>query len=108
MAEFGNPSEQRAGGFILDAIDKYMDELSPDQLVSGASGDVVDTIQKARGLWAKMSKAGVIEEILNTAPNYRGGLESGLKNQVKKILNSKKNRAQFSKEEQKLLAEIHK
>jgi len=106
MAEFGNPSEQRAGGFILDAIDKYMDELSPNQLVSGASGNVVDTIQKARGLWAKMSKAGVIEEILNTAPNYRGGLESGLKNQVKSILNSKKKRSQFSKEEQKLLAEI--
>jgi hypothetical protein len=106
MADFGNKSEQRAGGFILDAIDKYMAELSPDQLVSGSADNVVDTIQKARGLWAKMSKAGVIEEILNTAPNYRGGLESGLKNQVKSILNSKKKRSQFSKEEQKLLAEI--
>lgn len=106
MAEFGNPSEQRAGGFILDAIDEYMAELSPDQLVSGSADNVVDTIQKARGLWAKMSKAGVIEEILNTAPNYRGGLESGLKNQVKSILNSKKKRAQFSKEEQNLLAQI--
>ena len=106
MAEFGNPSEQRAGGFILDAIDEYMAELSTDQLVSGSADNVVDTIQKARGLWAKMSKSGVIEEILNTAPNYRGGLESGLKNQVKSILNSKKKRAQFSKEEQNLLAQI--
>ena len=106
MAEFGNPSEQRAGGFILDAIDKYMAELSPDQLVSGSADNVVDTIQKARGLWAKMSKAGVIEELLNNAPNYSGGLESGLRNQVRSILNSKKKRSQFSKEEQKLLAEI--
>lgn len=106
MADFTNPAEQRAGGIIRDAIDEFMEQLSPTQLKSGNVNNVISDIKEARSIWSKMAKTRTIEEIINNAPNYRGGFESGIKNQIKSILNNKKKRAQFSVQEQKLLAEI--
>jgi len=105
-ADFANPNEQRIAGIIQSGIDDFVGNLSADQLVSGNAKVAVDALKKARQTWAQMRKTEKVEEILENAMTYAGGLESGLRNQISNILRNPKKRRQFSKDEIALLTQI--
>ncbi len=105
-SDFTNNAERRVGGIISDAIDNYVAKLTPDQLISGDPANAMRTLKEAQKTWSVMSKTRVINDLLEAAPNYAGGLESGLKNQIRTLLNNPKKRKQFNKEELTLLAQI--
>ena len=105
-ADFANPNEQRIAGIIQNGIDDFIGSLTPDQLASGDAKVAVDVLKKARQTWSKMRKTEKVEEILQNAKSYAGGLESGLRNQISNILRNPKKRKQFSRDEIVLLTQI--
>ena len=105
-ADFANPNEQRIADIIQSGIDDFVGNLSADQLASGNAKVAVDALKKARQTWSQMRKTEKVEEILENAMTYAGGLESGLRNQISNILRNPKKRRQFSKDEIALLTQI--
>lgn len=105
-ADFQNPAEQRIAGIIQNNIDDFLSNLSESQISGGSADEAVAALKKARETWSRMRKTEKVEEILQNARTYAGGLESGLRNQISTILRNKKKRAQFSKDEIALLTQI--
>jgi hypothetical protein len=105
-ADFANPNEQRIAGIIQGGIDDFIGNLTPDQLAAGDAKVAVDALKKARQTWSQMRKTAKVEEILQNAKTYAGGLESGLRNQISNILRDPKKRKQFSRDEVSLLTQI--
>lgn len=104
--DFSNPSEQRLAGIIQRNIDDFLSNLSEDQITGGNAQKATAALKDARQTWSRMRKAGKVDEILNKATQYAGGLESGLRNQISNILRNDKKRAQFSRDEIRLLTQI--
>jgi len=105
-ADFANPEEQRVASIIQTNIDDFLENLSADQIAAGKAEQAVKQLKKARETWSRMRKTERVEEILQNAMTYAGGLESGLRNQISNILRSPKKRRQFNKEEIALLTQI--
>lgn len=105
-ADFANPEEQRVAGIIQSNIDDFLENLSADQIAAGEAKQAVEQLKKARETWSRMRKTERVEEILQNAMTYAGGLESGLRNQISNILRNPKKRRQFSKDEIALLTQI--
>lgn len=89
-ADFTNPTEQRAAGIIQDGIDEFVESVDP---ALGAQ------IAEARKMWSQLRKSEAIQEVVEKAQRQASGFENGLRIGIRQILNSKKRRAGFSKDE---------
>tara|TARA_Y100000022_G_scaffold86033_2_gene74153 strand:+ start:107 stop:1813 length:1707 start_codon:yes stop_codon:yes gene_type:complete len=105
-AEIGNKEEQRLAMIISESLDDFVNKLSKGDIYGGNVQTAVKELSKARETWNRMKKTEVVEELLENAKTYAGGLESGLRNQISSILRNRKKRRQFNKDELKLLTQI--
>lgn len=105
-ADITNPAEQRVALIIKDSIDDFVKNLDETKIYGGDPKKAAAALETARNTWSRMRKAGKIDKILRDAPTYAGGIDSGLRNQISSILRSAKQRAQFSKDEIRLLTQI--
>ena len=104
--DFANPNEQRIAMIIKNNLDDFVNKLSKGDIYGGDVAKATRALTEARETWSRMRKTEVIENLLRDARTYAGGLESGLRNQISKILRNKKQRRQFNKDELKLLTQI--
>lgn len=88
---------------MLKRFDQRLDLLGRSDLISG-TGDAVKTLKDARGLWQRFRKADQIEGAIEKAANAASGMENGLRNEFRKLLNSKT--ARWSDEERKALERV--
>jgi len=105
-SEIGNQEEQRLAMMISENLDDFVNKLSNGDIYGGNVQTAVKELSKARSTWNRMKKTEVVEELLENAKTYAGGLESGLRNQISSILRNRKKRRQFNKDELKLLTQI--
>lgn len=65
------PSDRRLVHQVLDHFDDYMNNLTPNDLVTGAANapEALDTLNNARSLWSQQAKAGMLERAMNKAQN---------------------------------------
>lgn len=108
---FNNPSQQEAAKKIINSIDELMENVTPEKVQgdlfeSQANELVQQSYKTARSMWAKVRKTEAIDDIIEKAGSYAGGLESGIKNQLTSILRSNKKQASFSKPELDMMREI--
>jgi hypothetical protein len=107
---FQNPVQQTAAMQIINGIDELMSNLNESQVVSGigSARAAADAVNRARELWGRMRRSETLREIIETAEagGYAGGLESGIRTQVGRILRNPKLRNKFSAEELALLSDI--
>tara|TARA_E500000081_G_scaffold67167_1_gene69161 strand:+ start:4066 stop:5772 length:1707 start_codon:yes stop_codon:yes gene_type:complete len=105
-SNFGNKQEQRIAMIIKTNLDDFVNKLSKGDIYGGDVATATKALTEARETWSRMRKTEVIEELLRDARTYAGGLESGLRNSISKILRNRKRRRQFNKDELKLLTQI--
>lgn len=60
--------EAEAAGRAIDVIDDFIDNLTPDKLISGTT-EAVDSLVKARSIWAKSKRFEKIASFINNAGN---------------------------------------
>jgi hypothetical protein len=86
-----NKTDAKAGVEVIRGLDDFVENLGPDDVVSGDVDALKTLIPKARELWTRMSKTQKIEDAIESGSNnYLGGAGSGIRNQFASILRNKK------------------
>lgn len=94
------PSERMLAGRIIENIDEFVDKISPQDIVSGTNRTkAVMALKEARETWKRLRKSELLDEAFEKAQNQASGFENGLRTQFRSILNNKKLRSKFNKEE---------
>ena len=110
----GSPDERRLAGIVVSGIDNKLSSLSGRDIMSGTGGvdKAVESVMSARKDWRTMSKAAVLDDVLNVAevkqlnPNASESelIRKGLIN----LANSKSKMSLFSKTEQNAIKAVAK
>lgn len=107
--DINNPDQQRIAGMIVDALDDYVDNLSPRDLTRASGGGVrraAKELSDARKLWGRMRRTELLEEAIDKAQNQASGFENGIRTQFRSILNNKKKRRGFSAFELEVMRDV--
>lgn len=93
---------------MIDTIDEFVDSLTPNQMVAGA--DAAQGIGKklglARNLYGRAKRSELITDAVEKARNTASGWENGIRIELRKILNNKKQSKFFSKADKDALEQV--
>ena len=108
-----NYDEGRIAGEAMSELDKAVAAITKGNLVSGKTSGM-KALVAARDVWARKSKAEIIEEMVENA-QIRGaakftqsGLENAIRDQFRTLATNKKRLRQFNKSEQAMIKQIAK
>lgn len=96
---------------IIDGLDDLVGTMKPSQMYippnriggpTNAANDLLDGIST----WSKAKKVGLIEQAIAKAQNYSSGVESGLVNQFRTLLNNKNTAKLFTDQERRALQQV--
>jgi len=96
-----DPTEAQLGNRMIQEIDDFLDTARPVDFVKG-SASAADTAKKfksARKLWGRARRSELIEEAIVKGESRAAGAEAGIRNELNRILNSKKLSKFFPKDE---------
>lgn len=91
---------------MIAEYDRFIDNLTPDDLISGTADDVGKNLTTFRSLWTKASKADEIEGIIEDANVAASGFENGLRMGFRSLYKNKERLRSFSPAERKIIEEI--
>lgn len=97
-SSFDNPTDSAIGSKIIDALDDFLDGQGAKIAAKGGA-DVGKKYRQARDLWARAKKSEIIDEAMLKAENQASGFENGIRTQFRSILNNKKKRKGFNRDE---------
>lgn len=98
-----NPANRQAGMKLKEALDDFMKTLGPEDATDGDPEFVVSTIEKARDLWSRMRKSGLVDDVIEGSEDYVSGPASGIRNGVKSLLRNKKTKNLWTPAEKAIL-----
>ncbi len=110
-ASSADKDERRIARIIKDAIDEYVDGLTPADLVAGDASKAVGELKRARELWSKATKGDTIETIIQKAKDsssqFSGsGYENALRTQFRGLAKNERSMRRFNKEEQAAIRKV--
>jgi hypothetical protein len=100
------PAERRIAQILVGRLDDYMGSLTTKDVVAGDAKTAVNAVREARGLWSRMRKGEIIDDLVDRARNATGanytqaGMETALRQQFRSLANNKTMMRTFTKEEQ--------
>ena len=103
------PAEASLGVRMINTIDDFMDKAGPNILKAVDQKDVSGIGKKyrvARDLWGRARKSELLQEAFGKARLQASGFENGVRVQFRSILNNKKNRRFFNKNELKEMRNV--
>lgn len=103
---FRDKSDTKAGMTIIGGLDDFVDNLKPGDVAAGDVKALPETINKAREIWAKMSKSQKMDDAIEAAESYRWGFSNGIKWQMRQILKNPKMSKGFSEAERRLMKKV--
>lgn len=83
-----DPDERRIGKMLVERLDDFMADLTPDQVARGDATNLARDLREARDLWSRMRKSEMIDTAFERAGNQASGIENGLRIQFRQILNN--------------------
>lgn len=89
-SDVANKLESSLGMRAISGLDDFVNNLRPDQVVSGNADEIGGLIGNARSIWSKMLKSGLIDDAMEKSQNYASGEASGLANRFRTMLNNPK------------------
>lgn len=105
------PDEGRIASGMIDRLDDFMDNLTPDQ-ISGGDPASIATLKQARELWGRMRRSEMVDEALELAGDSAGSVGVGgninnaARQKLRAILASPTKRRGFSEQELAALREV--
>jgi hypothetical protein len=91
---------------MIAEYDRFIDALTPDDLIAGKADNVGKNLAKFRSLWTKASKSEEIEGIIGDANVAASGFENGLRSGFRSLFKNKERLRSFSPAEQQAIEEI--
>lgn len=101
-----DPKTARQGSIMVEHIDKYIEGLGADDLLNGNAAGVGASLKEARGLWTKMHKSKIIDDIFENADLQASGFENGLRIGFRSLLKDKRKSRSFTADEKAAMKEI--
>lgn len=104
-------SEGKMAQAMRDRIDDFVMGLGADDVLTGNAAQGVEALTKARGLWAKASKAAQIEEAIRRAKirqhQFSGsGYENALRTEFRQIAMNPKRFRMFNESEREAILKV--
>ena len=87
-----DPSEASLGVQMINEIDGFLDQVSPNALTKGSipAAEVAGKYKSARTLWGRARRSEVIQEAITRGEDVAAGAEAGIRNEFNRILRNKK------------------
>jgi len=95
------PVEAALGSKMIDMVDEFLDKATPSSFNSpqGTAQNISKRYKIARELWGRARRSELIQEAFEKARNQASGFENGIRTQFRSILNNKRQRKFFNKQE---------
>jgi len=95
------PVEAALGSRMIDMVDEFLDKATPGSFISpeGTAKNISKRYKIARELWGRARRSELIQESFEKARNQASGFENGIRTQFRSILNNKRKRRFFNKQE---------
>ena len=107
-----DPSTRRLGAMAIEKVDDFLTNLNPSDILTGDMKAGVAALKEARSLWSSYRKADMVDEALQAAQvrasstGSGGNVDNAIRQEFRKILQSKKKSASFTEKEKAALAQI--
>lgn len=102
-----NDSIKEAGRRMTSIIDDFMDKVNPISAKTGKPLPEINSKYKdARKIWRQAIKADLIEDAFDMAGRQASGVENGLRIKFNALLNNKKTKKIWSKEEKAAMEKV--
>jgi len=103
-----NKRESAMGIRIIDSVDQFLDnaDVSDFSRIDGPVEEISKRYRVARDLWGRARRSELIEEAFEKARNQASGFENGIRTQFRQILNNKKQKRFFNKEERAAMVRV--
>lgn len=110
-ADSPSKDRRRVAQIMSGALDDFVSNMQPTDVLAGPSREAVSALKEARGLWHTASKAEVVNELVERAGNRAGqftgsGYENALRTEFRSVVQNPKRLRQFSKTEQEFLRRV--
>ncbi|MCP5015632.1 MAG: hypothetical protein GY938_10205 [Ketobacter sp.] len=94
------PAEAALGATLVGTIDDFLDNIRPTALKGTETAvDIGKRYKVARTLWGRARRSELLGEAFGKARLQASGFENGIRTQFRQILNNKKQRKFFQKDE---------
>lgn len=105
------PAERRLARIMTDRLDKFVERLRPQDLISGDSKAAVSALKEGRNLWSRMRKGEIIEGLIERAGTRAGqfsgsGYENALRTEFRNLALNERRLRGFSKAEIKAIKDV--
>lgn len=91
--------EKALGTRIINSVDDFLDDAGTNIFDKGATADIGKKYRTARKLWGQARRSELLQEAVTKAKDQATGFENGLRVQIRSIINNKKQRKFFNKDE---------
>jgi hypothetical protein len=110
-AASADKAERRLGYLIKNALDDYVGNLQPADVVQGEAQGASEAINTARDLWSRASKGEIIDNTMAKANRNKGmftvaGDENAMRTAFRKLANNERAMRRFSPEEQQAITQV--
>lgn len=107
-----DPNERRIASMMLEQVDGFIDDLTPDQLVSNTANDVGPVLREARSLWGRMRRTQMVDEATEKAARRAastgsgGNVNNAIRQNLRAILDNPTKRRGFSDVELQAMEDV--
>lgn len=101
VAKSTDKVEASLGNVMINNLDDFLNNAKRSDFVGGSqsAAQTAKQFKAARGLWGRAARAETIDEAIKVGTGRASGAESGIRNELNRILNSKKKAQFFPKSE---------
>lgn len=109
-AASNDAGERRIAQIAIGRMDNYMSNLTTKDVLAGNPQVAVNSVREARSLWSRMRKSELFDDMQERARNAVGanytsaGYQTAVRQQVRALLNNKKQLRGFTNEEKAALS----
>jgi len=106
-----DPSDRAASAVIVSEIDNFVNRLRPADVVAGNGREGIDAFNRARGLWSRQAKAGVVDDLIDRAATRAGqfsgsGYENALRTEFRQLAMNRNRMRGFTEPERDAIRRV--
>lgn len=112
MTGAADDAERAMASKIIERIDDFVDDIKPDEIVTGNAQQAAAALKEARDYWKRLSKSELIDDAvfkgeLRAASTGTGGnTENAIRQNLRRLLDSPKKARQFTRRERALIERV--
>lgn len=103
--DFNNPSQQAAASKVIEKIDDFIADVSPDDVLAGNAKEAGNAMMKARSLWTRLRKSEKLDMAIEKADRRAastgsgGNTDNAIRQNVRSLIDNPKTARSMSKAE---------